>query len=95
MVPTSSISKMFDIIRNEDLLSSNSTDEVKEMLYFLQNGDLTRFSDSKGSFLSIMLPGVINPVVNHLDMEKIIRLEDALIKELRERGEVPPTKKFS
>lgn len=35
MVPTNSISKMFDIIREENAISSYSTEELKEMLYVL------------------------------------------------------------
>lgn len=95
MVPTSSISKMFDIIRDEDIVSSYTTDQLKEILYVLQHENLTRLCDNNGHPLLRCFAGVIRPVVNPVDMTKIIRLEDALIEELRERGEIPPTKKFS
>lgn len=95
MEPTSSISKMLDIIRDEDIVSSYTTDQLKDILYVLQHENLTRLCDNNGHPLLWCFAGVIRPVVNPVDMTKIIRLEDALIKELRERGEIPPTKKFS
>ena len=95
MVPTSSISKMFDIIRDEDMVSSYSTEQLKDILYVLQHEDLTRLCDNNGRPLLSCFAGVIRPVVNSVDMEKIIRLENALIEELRGRGECVPTRKFS
>ena len=86
MVPTSSISKMFDIIRDEDMVSSYSTEQLKEMLYILQNENLTRLRDDEGNPLLRYSLGIIKPIVNQVDMEKIIRLEEALIEELRDRG---------
>ena len=74
MVPTSSISKMFDIIRNEDAVSCYSTEQLREILYCLQHEDLTRLYDDYGHPLLRYFAGVIRPVVNPLDMEKIIRL---------------------
>lgn len=54
MVPTSTISKMFDIIRDEDIVSSYSTEQLKEMLCLLQNEDLTRLrDDERSSFVSV------------------------------------------
>ena len=95
MVPTNSISKMFDIIRGENAISSYSTEELKEMLYVLQHENLARLCDNNGHPLFRCFPGVIRPVVNSVDMEKIIRLENALIEELRGRGECVPERKFS
>jgi len=95
MVPTSSISKMFDIIRDEEMVSSYSTEQLKDILYVLQHEDLTRLCDNNGRPLLSCFAGVIRPVVNSVDMEKIIRLENALIEELRGRGECVPTRKFS
>lgn len=95
MVPTNSISKMFDIIRDEDAVSCYSTEQLKEILYCLQHEDLTRLHDDDGHPLLRYFAGVIRPIVNPVDMEKIIRLEDTLIEELRDRGETPPSKKFS
>lgn len=95
MVPTSSISKMFDIIRNENMVSLYSTEQLKEILYILQNEDLTRLRDVEGLPLFPCFTGIISPVFNLVDMEKIIKLEEKLIKELQERGENPSTKKFS
>ena len=95
MVPTSSISKMFDIIRDEDIMSSYSTEQLKEILYVLQNENLTRLSDNNGHPLLLFNPGIIAPVLNKKDLERIIRLEEVLIEELRDRGEIPRVKKFS
>lgn len=95
MVPTNSISKMFDIIRGENAISSYSTEELKEMLYVLQHENLARLCDNNGHPLLRCFPGVIRPVVNSVDMEKIIRLENALIEELRGRGECVPERKLS
>ena len=95
MEPTSSISKMLDIIRDEDVVSSYSTEQLKEILYVLQNEDLTRLCDNNGHPLLRCFASVIRPVANSVDMEKIIRLEDALIEELRGRGECVPARKFS
>ena len=95
MVPTNSISKMFDIIRGENAISSYSTEELKEMLYILQHENLAHLSENNWHPLLHFLAGVIRPVVNPLDMEKIIRLEDTLIEELRGRGEFVLTRKFS
>lgn len=95
MVPTSSISKMFDIIRGGDIVSSYSTDQLIEILHVLHNEDLTRLCDNNGRPLLSCFAGVIRPVVNSVDMEKIIRLENALIEELRGRGECVPARKFS
>ena len=95
MVPTNSISKMFDIIRDEDVVSSYSTEQLNEILYVLQHENLTRLCDNNGHPLLRCFPGVIRPVVNSVDMEKIIRLENALIEELRGRGECVPERKFS
>lgn len=95
MVPTSSISKMFDIIRDEEMVSSYSTDQLIEILHVLQHEDLTRLCDNNGRPLLSCFAGVIRPVVNSVDMEKIIRLENALIEELRGRGECVPARKFS
>lgn len=95
MVPTNSISKMFDIIRGENAISSYSTEELKEMLYILQHENLAHLSKNNWHPLLHFLAGVIRPVVNPLDMEKIIRLEDTLIEELRGRGEFVLTRKFS
>ena len=95
MVHTNSISKMFDIIRGENAISSYSTEELKEMLYVLQHENLARLCDNNGHPLLRYFPGVIRPVVNSVDMEKIIRLENALIEELRGRGECVPERKFS
>ena len=95
MVPKSSISKMFDIIRDEDVVSSYSTEQLNEILYVLQHEILTRLCDNNGHPLLRCFPGVIRPVVNSVDMEKIIRLENALIEELRGRGECVPERKFS
>lgn len=39
--------------------------------------------------------GVMNPIVNQVDMEKVIRLEDASIEELHKRGEVQSVKMLS
>ena len=83
MVPTNSISKMFDIIRDEDVVSSYSTEQLNEILYVLQHENLTKLCDNNGHPLLRCFPGVIRPVVNSVDMEKIIRLENALIEELR------------
>ena len=87
MVPTSSISKMFDIIRDEDIVSSYSTEQLKEVLYVLQNENLTKLCDNNGNPLLRFGRGIIAPVVDKDDMERIIRLEELLINELRERGE--------
>ena len=95
MVPTNSISKMFDIIRDEDVVSSYSTEQLNEILYVLQHENLTKLCDKNGHPLLRCFPGVIRPVVNSVDMEKIIRLENALIEELRGRGECVPERKFS
>lgn len=95
MVPTNSISKMFDIIRDEDVVSSYSTEQLNEILYVLQHENLTKLCDNNGHPLLRCFPGVIRPVVNSVDMEKIIRLENALIEELRGRGECVPERKFS
>ena len=37
----------------------------------------------------------MNPIVNQVDMEKVIRLEDASIEELHKRGEVQSVKMLS
>ena len=95
MVPTNSISKMFDIIRDEDVVSSYSTEQLNEILYVLQHENLTKLCDNNGHPLLRCFPGVIRPVVNSVDMEKIIRLENALIEELRGRGGCVPERKFS
>ena len=95
MVPTSSISKMFDIIRGENAISSYSTEELQEMLYILQHENLAHLSENNWHPLFHFFAGVIRPVVNPVDMKKIIRLEHALIEELRERGECVPARKFS
>ena len=95
MVPTNSISKMFDIIRGENAISSYSTEQLNEILYVLQHENLTKLCDNNGHPLLRCFPGVIRPVVNSVDMEKIIRLENALIEELRGRGECVPERKFS
>lgn len=87
MVPTSSISKMFDIIRDEDIVSSYSTEQLKEFLYVLQHENLTRLCDDEGKPLLRYSLGIIKPIVNQVDMENIIRLEEALIEELRRREE--------
>ena len=87
MVPTSSISKMFDIIRDQDMVSSYSTEQLKEMLCILQNENLTMLRDDEGHPLLRYGCGIIAPVVDKDDMERIIRLEELLINELRERGE--------
>ena len=95
MVPTNSISKIFDIIRDEDVVSSYSTEQLNEILYVLQHENLTKLCDNNGHPLLRCFPGVIRPVVNSVDMENIIRLENALIEELRGRGECVPERKFS
>lgn len=95
MVPIYSISKMFDLIKDEAVVSSYSTEQLKDILCILQNENLTKLSDDEGRPLLRCFAGIIRPVANPVDMEKIIRLEDTLIKELRDRGEIPPTKKFS
>lgn len=95
MVPTSSISKMFDIIRDEEMVSSYSTEQLKDILYVLQHEDLTRLCDNNGHPLLRFNPGIIAPVLNKKDLERIIRLEEVLIEELRDRGEIPQVKKFS
>lgn len=95
MVPTNSISKMFDIIKDEDVVSSYSTEQLNEILYVLQHENLTKLCDNNGHPLLRCFPGVIKPVVNSVDMEKIIRLENALIEELRGRGECVPERKYS
>ena len=87
MVPTNSISKMFDIIREENAISSYSTEELKEMLYVLQHENLARLCDNNGHPLLRYGCGIIAPVVNKEDMKRVIRLEELLINELRERGE--------
>ena len=87
MVPTSSITKMFDIIRDEDMVSSYNTEQLKEMLYILQNENLMMLRDDEGHPLLRYGCGIIAPVVDKDDMERIIRLEELLINELRERGE--------
>ena len=96
MVPTSSISMMFDIIRDEDVVSSYSTEQLKEMLYILQNEDLTRLRNDEGHSLLRCNPGFFAPAINKEDMERIIRLEEALIEELRDRGErhISPTLRY-
>ena len=95
MVPTSSITKMFDIIRDEDVVSSNDTEQLKEILYVLQHENLTRLCDDEGHPLLRYGCGIIAPVVDKDDMERIIRLEELLINELRERGEsVCQSKRF-
>ena len=95
MEPISSISKMFDIIRNENVMSSYSTKELKDFLCALQHENLTKLCGNEGYSQLPHFFRVISPLANQVDMEKIIRLEEALIEELRERGEIPPTKKFS
>lgn len=87
MVPTSSISKMFDIIRDEDVVSSYSTEQLKDILYVLQNENLTRLCDDDGHPLLRCNPGFFVPAINEDDMERIIKLEAALIEELHDRGE--------
>ena len=96
MLPTSSISKMFDIIRDEDIVSSCSTEQLKEVLCVLQNENLTRLCDDEGHPLLRCNPGFFAPTVNKEDMERIIRLEEALIEELRDRGErhISPTLRY-
>ena len=87
MVPTNSISKMFDIIRGENAISSYSTEELKEMLYVLQHENLAHLSENNGHPLLRYGCGIIAPVVNKEDMKRVIRLEESLVYELRERGE--------
>lgn len=86
---------MLDIIRDENLVSSYSTEELKEFLYALLHENLTRLHNIEGYPRLCCFFGRIRPLVNQVDMEKIIRLETALIEELRQRGEIPPEKKFS
>lgn len=95
MVPASSISKMFDIIRDENVVSSYSAKELKDFLCALRHGDLARLRDNEGHSLLSYFPCVTNLFVNQIDMVQIVRLEDTLIEELRKRGEIPPAKKFS
>ena len=95
MVPTSSISKMFDIIRGENAISSYSTEELQEMLYISQHENLAHLSENNWHPLFHFFAGVIRPVVNSVDMEKIIRLEEKLMEELQDRGERVPERKYS
>lgn len=62
MVPTSSISKMFDIIRDEDIMSSYSTEQLKEILYVLQNENLTRLRDNNG-----------HPLLRYIDISYMVK----------------------
>ena len=68
MVPTSSISKMFDIIRGENAISSYSTEELQEMLYISQHENLAHLSENNWHPLFHFFAGVIRPVVNPVDM---------------------------
>lgn len=65
------------------------------MLHVLQHENLTRLCDSNGNPLLRCFAGVIRPVVNSVDMEKIIRLEEKLMEELQDRGERVPERKYS
>lgn len=95
MVPTSSLSQMFDIINNETKLQSYSTEQLLDILRLLQNEDLTMIRDSQGNPLLRCFPGILRPVINESDMERIIRLENSLIGELQERGISHLRRKFS
>ncbi len=94
MEPISSMSKMFDIIRGENVISSYRTEELKDSLYALQHENLTKLCGNEGYFSLPHFLGVIKPLVAQVDIELIARLEDALIEELRKRGENPPAKRF-
>ena len=86
---------MFDIIRDEDIVSSYSTEQLKELLYVLQHENLTRLCGNNGHPLLWCFTGVIRPVDNPVDIEKIIRLEEKLMEELQDRGECIPGRKYS
>lgn len=94
IVPTYSLSQMLEIINNESKLSAFNTEHIYEMLYALQHEDLTRIKDVNGNPLLRCNPGIIAPVINKDDMEKIIRLEELLINELKARGVNPQKNKF-
>lgn len=70
MVPTSSILKMFDIIRDENTVSSYSTEELKGFLYVLQHGNLTRLRDNEDHPQLCCFFDVIRSFVNQVDMGK-------------------------
>lgn len=95
MVPIISMSEMFDIIRNENVMSSYSTRQLNEILWVLQHDDIIKLFDNGDHSLFGRFFGVMRQPVNQIDMEMIVRLEDALIEELRKRGEISPAKKFS
>lgn len=76
-------------------MSSYSTEELKGIQYVLQHENLTRLRNNEDHPQLCCFFDVIIPFVNQVHMGKIIWLEDALIEDLRERGEIPPTKKFS
>ena len=78
------------------LCTSYSTEQLKDILYVLQHENLTRLYDDEGHPLLRCNPGFFAPTVNKEDMERIIRLEEALIEELRDRGErhISPTLRY-
>lgn len=86
---------MFDLIIDENVLSSLSTEELKGFLYALQHENLTRLYYIEDYPQLCSLFGVMNPIVNQVVMGKVIRLEDASIEELHKRGEVPSVKILS
>ena len=87
MVPTSSLSQMFEIINNESKLKSYRTEQLLEFLDSLQNESI------KSPFPCCFK--AFEPVECQSDMKKIIRIENALIDELQERGISCSRRKFS
>lgn len=79
MEPTSSIQQMFEIIDDENKVQSMSTEQIKEILYIIQLEKLSRIFSP--------VHRIIEPSSSKTDMEKIVRLEEALTSELQKREE--------
>ncbi len=95
MVPAISISKMLEIVRDEDIVSSYSTEQLKDILNILQNEKLTRFREDE-DYHSLRCESVfIASAINKDDIERFIKLEETIIGELSGRGEYTPSKKYS
>ena len=95
ILPINSISQMLEIINDENMIYSCSTEQLKEILYTLQNEDLTKVYDSTGNSILQSRPSYIDSLIENCDMERIIRLEELIIDELKVRGVYTPKKRFS
>lgn len=89
MEPTISLNSMLEFIGDEYELNNIPTVELENVLEEIHNVESSGGQKVPGQLTQVLFSQFLKPHYGKKDIEKIIRIKELIIKELRQRGVKP------